>query len=193
MRPGGWSVKGFLGPDESLTEVLDRDASTLLVLRVSYEDLAGGLERLLTAYQEVKQLALEEAIEADRTKPGVIDDAQFSRSLERVTATDPRFAVAEWNYLGSQTCPWSHDDVRTEWSSSSDWQIRNLRTGEQIPRPGMRGPGLIIHLIRDHHFFEGSESPYRVDPTELARLLELGPYAAHGSPPEGPGRPTKRD
>lgn len=46
-----------------------------------------------------------------------------------------------------------------------------------MPRPGRSAPGLIIHLIREHHFFEGFGSPYRVDPTELARLLELGPCA----------------
>jgi hypothetical protein len=33
---------------------------------------------------------------------------------------------------------------------------------------------LIVHLIREHGFFEGRESPYRVDPGDLVRVLELG-------------------
>jgi hypothetical protein len=41
----------------------------------------------------------------------------------------------------------------------------------------MRGPELITHLIREHGFFEGFESPYRVDPRALAELLQLGPFA----------------
>jgi hypothetical protein len=41
----------------------------------------------------------------------------------------------------------------------------------------MCGPDLIVHLITEHGFFEGQESPYRVDPERLARLLELGPLA----------------
>ncbi len=35
-------------------------------------------------------------------------------------------------------------------------------------------PGLIIHLIRDHHFFEGSLK-YRVEPEQIIKLLELEP------------------
>ena len=49
-----------------------------------------------------------------------------------------------------------------------DFVITNNRTGETL-----KGPGLIVHLIRDHHFFEGKQSPYRVDPEKAARVLEL--------------------
>lgn len=35
------------------------------------------------------------------------------------------------------------------------------------------GPGLIVHLIRAHQFFEGSESPYRVEPRKAIRVLAL--------------------
>jgi hypothetical protein len=34
-------------------------------------------------------------------------------------------------------------------------------------------PGLIVHLIGEHHFLEGKGSPYRVDPLRLARVLGL--------------------
>lgn len=34
-------------------------------------------------------------------------------------------------------------------------------------------PGLIVHLVRDHHFFEGKGTPYRLEPTTAARVLEL--------------------
>ena len=37
----------------------------------------------------------------------------------------------------------------------------------------LSGPGLIVHLIRAHGFFEGFHSPSRVDPRALARVLEL--------------------
>jgi hypothetical protein len=178
MRPGAWSDGGFLGPDESLTEVIERDASAIKILGLGYEQFADGLERLLTAYQALKGQAMDDAMNAQQDKPGVIGHGDFKRSLERVTDLDSRFAVAEWNYMGHQRCPWEDDDVGASRWSSSDWLIRNLRTGQQMPLPGMEGPGLIIHLIREHHFFEGLNSPYRVDPIELARLLELGPYGA---------------
>src|SRR5439155_2913656 len=128
----------------------------------NYEHFADGLERLLTAYQAVKGQAMDDAKQAQRDQPGVIDHAEFKKSLERVTDLDSRFAVAEWNYMGHQLCPWDDDDAAASRWSSSDWLIRNLRTGQQMPLPGMEGPGLIIHLIREHHFFEGLNSPYRV-------------------------------
>jgi hypothetical protein len=178
MRPGAWSDGGFLGPHERLTEVIERDASAIKILGVSYEQFADNLERLLTAYEAVKSKANDDFMQAQQDNPGIITHRGYMASIARVTDLDPRFAVAQWDYMGRQFCPWDDDDAMAIRWAASEWFIRNLRTGQQMPRPGLSAPGLIIHLIRDHLFFEGFGSPYRVDPTELARLLELGPYAA---------------
>lgn len=37
----------------------------------------------------------------------------------------------------------------------------------------LRGSGLMVHLIGDHRFFEGKESPFRLDPEQAARVLGL--------------------
>ena len=52
-------------------------------------------------------------------------------------------------------------------------KIRNGDNGFKLA-----GPGLIVHLIGAHTFFEGFESPYRVEPRALAQLLQLGPFAS---------------
>jgi hypothetical protein len=49
-----------------------------------------------------------------------------------------------------------------------DFLILDRSTGQYL-----KGPGLIVHLIREHHFFEGLGSPYRVDPEQAARVLRL--------------------
>jgi hypothetical protein len=69
------------------------------------------------------------------------------------------------DYCGIQLCPWRC--VGCE-GGSGGFVIRNRRTGETI-----EGGDLIVHLIRKHHFFEGVESPYRVDPQKLVRVLEI--------------------
>ena len=56
--------------------------------------------------------------------------------------------------------------------ASVEWALRNLATGARLG-----GPGLIVHLIGAHGFFEGLHSPKRVDPLSLARILELAPPA----------------
>ncbi|WP_441292338.1 tetratricopeptide repeat protein [Sorangium sp. KYC3313] len=37
----------------------------------------------------------------------------------------------------------------------------------------LRGSGLLVHLIRDHCFFEGEESPFRLDPERAAHVLGI--------------------
>lgn len=71
------------------------------------------------------------------------------------------FSSIHW--CGYQTCPW--DCSSCLWSDL-DFRIENERVGGVL-----KGPGLIVHLIREHQFFEGSESPYRVDPMRLVQVL----------------------
>lgn len=147
MRPGALSELGFLGEHEQLDQVIAHDARVLHELNTTYEKLAERLEDLL-------YLAF--------------------RSDEKVSQFE-HFLVTVTQYMGFQLCPWTlnihHGQCRAGKGvrfASLDWQIQNLRTNQV-----MSGPGLIVHLIREHHFFEGLDSPYRVDPYQLACLLEL--------------------
>jgi hypothetical protein len=154
MRPGRFSQAGFLGPNESLCQVLDTDARTLVELGVSALGLAEHLRELLAA-----------AIASKRT------------------ATHVRhFNVRVQRYKGPQICPFAPQPHENPcpvggdiWLASIDWDIKNTRN-----RVRLSGPGLIVHLIGAHSFFEGLQSPYRVAPCALAELLELGPFAAGG-------------
>jgi hypothetical protein len=152
MRPGSFSVSGFLGPHEKLDEVIERDARVLDELGITYDQLAASLERLI------------QAADASRGRP---------------IRVPPHFEAQVVAYTGFQICPWAPDPHHAQCmagggvrNASLDWQITNLNTNQT-----MRGPGMIVHLIRDHHFFEGIESPYRVDPQKIASLLELDPHA----------------
>lgn len=49
-----------------------------------------------------------------------------------------------------------------------DFLLFNRKTGQY-----WRGAGLLVHLIREHHFFEGKGSPYRIEPEHAARVLNL--------------------
>lgn len=50
---------------------------------------------------------------------------------------------------------------------SYDLKIKNLTTAKE-----MKMAGFIVHLIREHGFFEGNV-PYRADPRELVSLLKF--------------------
>ena len=108
--------------------------------------------------------------------------AELPPEAEEHAATSPgalvdgRLDVLMIGTFGYQECPWSQTRLGGGEPScatgSSDWAIRDRQRGLE-----MRGPELITHLIREHGFFEGFGSPYRVDPRALAELLQLGPFA----------------
>ena len=153
MRPGIFSQSGFLGPKESLRTVLESDAATLDQLGVGAETLALRLTALLTA-------ALD---------------------THRATIIVSPHTIRIHRYKGPQICPFAPEPHENPCPgpppsenqfASIDWSIQNTRNNTRLT-----GPGLIVHLVHAHHFFEGPQSPYRVDPRALAHLLELGPYA----------------
>jgi len=148
MRPGEFSQAGFLGEHERLEEVLARDARTLDEANLSPDELANSIERLLDAAETARR---------------------------RSARVDGQFDVSVEVFTGFQICPWApspHSGQCTAGGgvrhASVNWHVRNRSTGDEL-----RGPGLIAHLIRAHRFFEGFESPYRVDPLALARVLGL--------------------
>jgi hypothetical protein len=150
MQPGALSQSGFLGKNESLKDVLDADARTMQELGITYSELADFLEKLLTP-----------AVASKMGKANV-----------------DNFAVETKLFTGFQICPWTKN-IHTEQCmeaggvkfGSIDWCIKNQNSGQKVC-----GPGIITHLIRAHHFFEGFESSHRVDPRIVAQVLEIGPY-----------------
>lgn len=150
MRPGALSRAGFLGPSENLQGVLDADRLALDRAGLTFEALAGALATLIVAAQA---------------------------STDHEATVGETHCVQITQYLGFQICPWSPDPRQRQCAlpnpvgleyASLDWRVENSRTGQ-----AQQGPGLMIHLMHDHHFCEGHQTPYRVDPLTLARILDL--------------------
>ena len=143
MRPRKLSVAGFLGETERLEDVLKEDASTLSSLRVTAAEIADRIREIVGASLY-----------------------RSSRWSTRDTYDTGKFRVRLMQWGGFQECPWlcKHDPA---WASI-DFVIENRRSGAKL-----KGPGLIVHLIAEHGFFEGKESPYRVDPRQAAEVLGL--------------------
>jgi len=147
MRPGAWSVTGFLGPTERLTEVLSADAEALDALGVTASHLADRLDHLLGAAK------------ASRDRRATVGPYDVRVEISR----------------GFQLCPWTIDRLAGQCTAgggvthaSTRWWLRNRTSGEHL-----QGPGLLVHLMRAHGFFEGRQVPDRVGPEELARILEV--------------------
>ncbi|MEK6868944.1 MAG: hypothetical protein AABX74_01835 [Nanoarchaeota archaeon] len=160
-----YSSVGFLGRDESLLNVIHEDEEAVARLGVTHDQIADRIEYFIIQYgvefskimRDIGIMPLKERIAAHK-------------AFNRYIVVDP-FHLASDNSdnitggRGIQECPWL-DGV----GDYGDKNLRfdNLRLGETLSFPG-----LIVHLIREHHFYEGKQSPYRVDPTSAMRVLEI--------------------
>ena len=161
MRPGEFSGVGFLGTHESLREVIERDSATLRERGVTHDQIADRLEYFIGRYERLHELARREDISHGRYRNTAIDTLPGGVKLELR------------GYFGSQGCPWAliqepTDKTVTCGETSFDWTLRNAQGDE------LSFSGLMPHLIRDHHFFEGNTG-YRVDPVRAIEVLGIEP------------------
>lgn len=143
--PGALSKGGFLGKDEDLDTIIQTDADTLQRIGTTHDEVSNTLYALLGYMHE-----------------GYVED--IPNRFRHFTLKLERWRGWQWCpftgciFNATAVCPYS--DV--------DFIIKNNQSGERVA-----GPGMIWHLIGTHHFFEGKGSSYRVDPEQLARVLEL--------------------
>lgn len=160
MRPGVASRAGFLGASESLLERLRTDDEWLRLRGITHEQIADRLETMIGLFLRAKALAPRGTVER------MYEDAP------RTFTIYGRLQMMGVPFAGFQECPFDPGGSTSRRScgrGSSDFAIARLGSEKWIPIPE-----LAIHLIRDHHFFEG-DTPYRVDPAAVVDLLEIRP------------------
>ena len=84
--------------------------------------------------------------------------------LGRPMPLDGCFEIEVEDYMGKLPCPF-RDNAKV---NKRQTRVRRLDTGVI-----MRWTDLSIHMIREHGFFEGHGSHYRLDPDELVRFLGM--------------------
>jgi len=136
------SSDGFLGKNESFWGIVLRDFATVKELNLTYGQIADKLESMIMGHGQ------EFFYEGD-------------------------FKVVTTFTCGEQNCPW--EDGYTDKASVMLLMPddgKPFYPGEMLHRENViQVSGLIPHLIRDHYFFEGEESPYRVDPKRILSLF----------------------
>lgn len=185
MRPGAYSRQGFLGRTELFETVVAQDSQTLRILGISHEQIADAIENVLQHVADQRDKLLEDNYPEYRKRESEsrIANLYHAKSnlrftLNNLPSTDVGYLVGSKlqvfieQYRGLQECPWG---CEYEHWGSFDFLILNRQSGRCVT-----GPGLIVHLVRKHHFFEGLESPYRIDPAEVVEVLELVSQAGIG-------------
>lgn len=75
---------------------------------------------------------------------------------------DRKLAAKVDEAKGWLRCPWPHP---ARFAKRVTY-VRNLESGQSI-----KWSDLNIHLIERHNFFEGKGSPFRIEPTELVKVI----------------------
>ncbi len=160
------SEEGFLGDDERLADVIERDEATLASLGVTPEAIADWLDALIGLAAQRERLLGDEVDGATGLVLG-------------------RFRVETDVYMGSQDCPFFYVEtprtgggryISSCGSGSTEHRIRDETTGASLFLTGLHP-----HLIRAHHFFEGATS-YRLEPARAVEVLGLGEAAGEAPP-----------
>ena len=110
---------------------------------------------------KVKELGLTNETIADKLE---ILMKQGERGFGSPVKVDDRFVVIVEESRGYIPGPFRHGHL----SKKVNVNVRNIALKEEIDYSPIS-----IHLIREHGFYQGKGSTYRLDPEMLARMLEL--------------------
>ena len=196
MRPGHFgtfegfepSIKGFLGVDESLEEVLKEDENTVKRLGITHENIGDSLNQFMKEAREYRidkwvhetpTVEFENALKPFNgiEKQYVSDMMRRRKILESMPPKPPQlhsgYEFLEFRlYAGfGQDCPWGDVGSRVkrkddEKNGEEERFNEDLNTdSEYLISESKTGAiiiiaGLLIHLIGVHHFYEGKKSPY---------------------------------
>ena len=187
LYPGNSSIAGFLGLNEKLLDVYEQDLQTLKNHNITFDQIEDKLELIYQRGERCRDL-----YRSGKFKDVIYFDSNIWYKVDNSIAIS--FDVMQT--MGYQDCPFyieSNTDNKTEHITDftdSDYdsdeflndntksecyrddgtmfKIMNTKTVESIHLNK-----LIIHLIRNHNFFEGVESPYKVDPGKTISILGI--------------------
>lgn len=185
--------RGYLGRHENLEQRIATDLA--LLARNRPEDVVSKIESLIARMRSLPERVwisdlYNRILEA--MAQGQVSRRELQAAQQQWTGSDflalvpqnPNWScwhrqeaviegvlVSEVVWGGAEECPYGDEKDPTYFGyqrGNSDFVLQNLRTGERV-----LVPSLGLHLIREHHFFQGLRSAWRLDPRKLLAVLEL--------------------
>ena len=195
------STVGFIAPTDNLLEVYAKDISALNASGITLRQIADVLTTITNKYKykhsliesksigdanvnyqpQVEQRHLTQLKDIDEfiMKSECNGGYSYCHSIVKNSfpiVIDDRYIITREMFWGYQCCPFSSNSSREKHGGGSDYWIYDTQTKESI-----QFNDLLIHLIRDHGFFEGNVF-HRLDPLKVIKFFNLRPgvsYAAN--------------
>ncbi len=146
MQPGAWDGPGFLRPGTSLLAVQAVDTETTRRLGLDPRAIGARLGELLEA-----------GADSDIGRPASVGEHHVEILRER----------------GFVTCPWAPEEFEPCPVGLGSRPTANRFFVTDPSGRRLAGFELSAHLIRDHEFFGGPDTRYRLEPEAIAGVLGL--------------------
>lgn len=192
-----FSMAMFLSKNETFSQVYNQDQETLQRYGITCKQIGDRLETLRAKVFETSYLKINKMLVVSPEEQHQIDSILMplpsnvapndtnlyplrtpkyppSQFISRVLIEN-RYIISYAVTMGRQICPFDFDLTHSgkgpcgTSGGSTDYVIYDIQTGNSL-----RFSDLIIHLIKDHCFFEGNV-PYRVDPENAIKVLDIQP------------------
>ena len=169
FKDPGFSMGMFLAPNEKLDDVIQRDRQTLERYGVTCAQVADRLKYFEDRYLQNSNKALTAEDKQFLARHPVPSHKFKLQTLQRFPNAlklpfDNRYIMGGISTAGFQQCPFGLPGCS---NGGSDYYIYDTQTQEMI-----EFGNLLIHMIKDHCFFEGNVE-YRLDPEKAIRVLGL--------------------
>jgi hypothetical protein len=168
------SESGFLQKGQKLLNVIKTDEEYLKSVGITNEQIVGYLNHFINKNCIFNDLK----INITGRYPNIdfleyIQNKEINDSIKIITLNGIEYEVTSIGYKGYQRCPFAKDPkenyaYRVHHLGSTDYQILNKTTGKSI-----KFSNLIIHLIADHHFYEGPGCIYRLNPADVIEIFDI--------------------
>lgn len=185
---------GFMDKNDRLLDIYHADLKTLEDKNITFQQIADVLTSITEKYKrkctligsarindsaeyspDIESYHKNELLQLDRALFLKKTNASYPDMCPSVETQNPiiidkRYLVTCISYWGFQGCPFvffSKQVSRSETGGGDDYWIYDLVTKKSI-----QFNDLLIHLIRDHHFFEGN-THHRLDPLTVIDFFDL--------------------
>jgi hypothetical protein len=174
LRPHAWSDIGFMGETERLLEIYHKDKHILDDAKITFSQIAD----LLSLFHE--RGVYSNTLSDSDTLPDSHTLSENNKAPQRKwfrVSEHILFSYREIQTRGYQECPFVIDKETDEIYEDTGliFDLKNEKTGEYV-----RLNTLHIHMIKHHHFFEGYDTKYRLDPRKVIDVLEINPNSTSG-------------
>jgi len=185
----------FLSTDESLVDIVREDLKTLRELDVTPKQIADRLESLTGQFHWYcyrNKLELGKEIQNLEKRGALVEGRYFVTVTEETDEQPCFFEIVDRPFSHKRTKRIIEDQGLDDASAelltrdqylnyvkhygNSVYSITDDKQRKEIfSHPEIKFPDVLIHLIRNHHFFGGPKAPWNLDAEKTVNFLNLEP------------------